>query len=217
MSSMPCVRESVLVWPMLDQANYVKWAMLMQCNLEASEIWHVIDPGTDIKRSQDCQAMSALLRSVAKDMWQSLGGRKTVKEAWEALQIMRLSADRVKEVNAQRLLKEFKNITFKEGESIDEFGMRITNLVTNLRMMGETVEDSRVVKKFLRVVPSRFMPVVVSIEMFCDTKKMTVDELVGRLRVAEDRLDDKVKQVVDKAGRLLLAEEEWMEKNKHRF
>lgn len=130
---------------------------------------------------------------------------------------MRLGADRVKEVNTQRLLKEFVNIAFKEGESIEEFGMRITNLVANLMTMGETVEDARIVKKFLHMVPSRFNPLVVSIEMFCDVKKMMVDELLGHLCAAEDWLNDKVEQIVDKTGRLLLAEEEWLEKHKLQF
>ena len=67
---------------------------------EALEIWHVIDPGTNVKRSQDRQAMSALLRSVPKEMWQMLGNHKTVKEAWEAVQTMCLGTDQVKEVNA---------------------------------------------------------------------------------------------------------------------
>jgi cell fate (sporulation/competence/biofilm development) regulator YlbF (YheA/YmcA/DUF963 family) len=54
----------------------------------------------------------------------------------------------VKEVNAQKLLKEFENIEFKEGESVEDFGMRIINLVTNIKSLGETVDDARVVKKF---------------------------------------------------------------------
>ena len=177
----------------------------------------MIDLGTNVKQSQDHQAMSVLLRSVTDDMWQSLGGRKTVKEAWEAVQTMRLGADRVKEVNAQRLLKEFENIGFKEGETVDDFGMRITNLVANLKTLGETVDDARVFKKFLCVVPSHFNQVVISIEMFCDVKKMTVDELVGHLWAAQDRLDNKVEQIIDKAGCLLLVEEDWLEKHKHWF
>lgn len=76
--------------------------------------------------------MTTLLRSVPKDMWQMLGNHKTVKEAWDAVKVMRLRADRVKEVNAQWLLQEFENIIFKEGESVDQFAMRITNLVANL-------------------------------------------------------------------------------------
>jgi hypothetical protein len=161
--------------------------------------------------------MSALLRSIPKEMWQSFGARLTMKEAWEAVKLMRLGVDRVKEVNAQKLLQEFENIKFKDGEFVDDFGMRITNLVGNLRALGEIVEDVRVVKKFLRTVPARFTQVVVTIEMFCDLKQLSVDELVGRLRAAEDRFDDKVKHLVDKAGRLLLAEEEWLEKHKHRL
>ena len=98
---------------MLDRSNYTKWVMLMQCNLKALEVWHLIDPGTNVKWSQDRQASRR-----PKDMWQSLGSWKIVKEAWEVVQTMRLSADRVKEVNAQRLLKEFENIGFKEGETI---------------------------------------------------------------------------------------------------
>lgn len=61
------------------------------------------------------------------------------------------------------------------------------------------------------------LKVVVSIEMFCDLKVLTVEELVGRLRAAEDRMEEKVGHIVNKAGRLLLAEEDWLAKHKHRF
>lgn len=194
------VKESSLMWPMLTRDNYAEWAMLMQCNYEALEIWEVIDPGTNPKRAQDRQAMSALLRSVPKEMWQSLGRRTTVKEAWDAVKVMRIGADRVKEVNAQKLLRDFETISFKEGETVEEFGMRITNLVGNLKTLGETVEDIRVVKKFLRVAPPRFTQVVVNIEMFCDLKKLTIDDLIGRLRSAEDRFDDKTEQIINKSS-----------------
>jgi hypothetical protein len=211
------IKESSLVWPMLTRSNYAEWAMLMQINYEAMEIWDVIDPGTTVKRSQDRQAMGALMRSVPKKMWGTLGAKRTVKEAWEAVMNMRIGADRVKEVNVQKLLKEFENIEFKDGESVEDFGMRITNLVANIKSLGESVDDTRVVKKFLRVVPPRFNQVAVSIEMFCDLKTLTVEDLVGRLRAAEDRFEDKLEQVTDKTGRLLLAEEDWLEKHKHRF
>jgi hypothetical protein len=68
-SSSSGVKESSLMWPMLTRDNYTEWEMLMQCNYEALEIWGVIDPGTNVKRAQDRQAMSALLRSVPKEMW----------------------------------------------------------------------------------------------------------------------------------------------------
>jgi hypothetical protein len=75
------IKESSLVWPMLTRSNYAEWAMLMQINYEAMEIWDVIDSGTTVKRSQDRQAMGALMRSVPKEMWGTLGAKRTVKEA----------------------------------------------------------------------------------------------------------------------------------------
>jgi hypothetical protein len=83
---------------MLTHSNYLEWAMLMQCNFEAMEIWEVIEPGTNVKRSQDRQAMGALLRSIPKDMWTTLGSKKTVNEAWDVVKTMRLGADCVKDV-----------------------------------------------------------------------------------------------------------------------
>ena len=66
-------------------------------------------------------------------------------------------------------------------------------------------------------MPPQFNQVAVSIEMFCDVKTLSVEDLVGRIQAAEDRFEDKLEQVTDKAGRLLLAEEEWLEKHKQRF
>jgi hypothetical protein len=117
------VKESSLMWPLLTHDNYSMWAMLMRCNFEALEIWDVISPGINPKRAHDRQAMSALLRSVPKEMWQSLGTRNTVKEVWETVKLMRLGAVRVKEVKAQKMLQEFENIKFKDGETVEDFGM----------------------------------------------------------------------------------------------
>ena len=71
------------MWPMLTRSNYSEWVMLMQCNFEAMEIWEAIESGgAGVNRSQDRQAMGALLHSVPREMWATLGAKKTVKEAW---------------------------------------------------------------------------------------------------------------------------------------
>jgi hypothetical protein len=200
-SSVPAdVKESSLVWPMLTRSNYMEWAMLMQINYEVLEIWETIDPGTNVKRPQDQQAMGALMRSVPKDMWGTLGAKKTVKEAWETMKSMRVGADRVKEISAQNLLREFENIGFKEGDTVEDFGMRITNLVATLKSLGETILDPQVVKKFLRVLQSHFSQVAVSIEMLCDMKELTVEDLVGWLCAVEEQVEEKLERSLTKLG-----------------
>jgi hypothetical protein len=186
-SSIPAgIKESSLVWLMLTRSNYMEWVMLMQINYEVLEIWETINPETNFKRPQDRQAMGTFMRSIPKEMWGTLGAKKTVKEAWETMKSMRVGVDRVKEISAQNLLREFENIGFKEREMVEDFGMRITNLVATLKSLGETIPDPRVVKKFLHVLPSHFSQVAVSIKMFCDMKELIVKDLVGRLRAAEE-------------------------------
>ena len=59
---------------------------------------------------------------------------------------MRVGAERVKEANAQRLLREFENIAFNDGETVDDFAMRINALAADLCTSGESMEDIKVVK-----------------------------------------------------------------------
>ena len=72
--------------------------------------------------------------------------------------------------------------------------------------LGEEVEELRVVWKLLRVVPPKFNQVAASIEMLCDLKTMPLEELVGRLRVAENRFC--LEETTDELGRLLFTKEQ---------
>ena len=78
----------------------------------------------------------------------------------------------------------------KDSESIDDFSMKLTTIVTNIHSLGDKVEEIYVIKKFLRVVPLRFMQIVMSIEQFDDLKNMSVEEIVGCFMVHEAKLRD---------------------------
>jgi hypothetical protein len=141
--------------------------------------------------------------------------RKVVKEAWEAVKSMRLGADLVKEANTQCLLMDFENITLNDGETVDDFAMRIYRMSSDLRTMGEQVEESKVVKKMLQVLPKEYAQIAISIETLLDLKSLALEELVGRLRMVEDRMETKT--ITEKTGKLMLTEEEWVSRNRHRL
>ncbi|WVZ79938.1 hypothetical protein U9M48_027460 [Paspalum notatum var. saurae] len=129
-----------------------------------------------------------------------LAVKKTTKEAWDAVKAMRVGDDRVKAASTQRLWKEFENFWFRDGECVDDAAVRINVLVASLREMGETLEDHRVVKKLLRVVPRKFKQVAVAIEMLTDLNTATIEEFVGRLRVAEDADKEDAQEVAEGGG-----------------
>lgn len=108
-----------LVWPMLTRSNYQEWASHVKCNLEGMYLWDAVEADPDkVERRRDRLALGAMLRGVPQDMHSMLLNKKTVKEAWGAIKTMRLGADRVKEVNAQKLLAEFESISFKPGSQL---------------------------------------------------------------------------------------------------
>ncbi|XP_021321292.1 uncharacterized protein LOC110437238 [Sorghum bicolor] len=208
-----------VAWPMLSRTNYPEWAMVMEVNFQTLRVWDTVNDGLsddpdEEEYHDDWQAMAGLLRSVPPELWGTLAAKGTVKEAWDAVRNLRIGDERARDASAQQLRREFRNLTFKEGETVNEFGIRITALATNLRSLGDNITDAEVVKKLLQVVPERLTQAAVSLEMFLDLNKVTIDEVIGRLRVFEERA--KPKEVTDALGRLMLYEEDWEARRKER-
>ena len=79
--------------------------------------------------------------------------KNLVKAAWETLQTILVSAKRVKYAKVKILKSEFEAIYMKESESIEDFAMKETMIVTDIRFLGNKVEEIFIIKKFLLVVP----------------------------------------------------------------
>ena len=47
------------------------------------------------------------------------------------------------------LKREFEAICMKDGESIDDFAMKLTTIVSDICLLDDKVEEISVVKKFL--------------------------------------------------------------------
>ena len=66
----------------------------------------------------------------------------------------------------------------------------------------------------MRVVPPRLSQIALAIETLLDTSKMSLEDITGGLKAAEDRL--KSPEPMREHGKLLLIEEQWLEKMKER-
>ncbi|XP_074360175.1 uncharacterized protein LOC141700272, partial [Apium graveolens] len=120
--------------------------------------------------------------------------------------MVHLGADKVKKAKAQTLKAEFESLVMKDTEQLDDFCMKMNSLVTNIRMLGEKVDETYVVKKLLRAVPVKFLQIASAIEQFGDLEKMSVEEVVGSLKAHEERIRG---QNEVNNGHLMLTEEEW--------
>ena len=56
--------------------------------------------------------------------------------------------------------------------------------------VAETIDESKLVKKLLKVVPRRFIHLVASLEQVLDLKSVSFEDVVGRLKAYEERIRD---------------------------
>jgi hypothetical protein len=195
--------------PMLTRSNYHDWSLVMQVSLEVLGLLSAVE-SDKVERHDNRLALAAILRGVPPEMKSGLAVKKTVREAWTAIKMERVGDIRVKEANAQKLLKEFETFVHVDGESVNDLMLRINGIIDKLQELGEMMEDKRVVRKILRVMPNKYDQIVIAIEMFSDLNTLKIEELVGKLRAVEDRVNDnEVAEAAVGTGRLLLTEEQW--------
>ncbi|WVZ88386.1 hypothetical protein U9M48_034913 [Paspalum notatum var. saurae] len=197
-------------FPLLTCTNYDEWATMMMVMLKARGLWRVVKGGTDDEQ-EDQMAMEAILKGVPPE-YITLGSKKSAKEAWTSLEAIRVGSDRVKKAKLQLLRCEFENIAFRDGEAVEDFALRLTSL-----MLGETIKEETVVAKYLRVVPSRYAHVAVSIETLLDLDVLTIEDVTARLKTVEDRADAPVAQGEGPKGQLLLTQDEWTARMKEKL
>jgi hypothetical protein len=123
------------------------------------------------------------------EMVSRVAKKKTAAEAWYAIKTMCFSSDKVQKGRAQQLRREFEAMTCRIGEKVDNFTLRLSNLVINLEELGEDIEEQRVVEKLLRSVPPRFDHLVTSIETLLDISSLLLEEVIGCLKAQEERMD----------------------------
>jgi hypothetical protein len=121
---------------------------------------------------------------------------------------VRVGANQVEEANVERVQHEFNDITFKAGETVEDFLMRLNIVANQLRVLSDDISDKELIKKILHVVPDKLEQVAISMETLLRLDSLLIEEAVSHLRAIEQR--KKLTSAKETGGRLLLTEEEWM-------
>ena len=137
------------------------------------------------QRKKDKKALFLLYQGVNESTFEKIAKAESSKEAWEILGIFFKGVDCVKRVCLQTLHAEFEVAHMKDGETISDYFSRLLVIVNRLKSNGESIEDVRVGEKILRSLANKFEKVVVATEESKDLETLSIEELMGSLKVHE--------------------------------
>ena len=72
-------------------------------------------------------------------------------------------------------------------------------MIKELRSFGEVISDVQVASKLLQSFSSKFDSIITSIEQFQDLDIISLEEVMGTLKVHKDKLKDQSTKIEEKA------------------
>nr|GEX09680.1 UBN2 domain-containing protein [Tanacetum cinerariifolium] len=123
---------------------------------------------------------------------------ETANEIWDTLLITHQGNSQVKDNKIDFLVQKYEQFTIPEEESIDNGFARFNTIITNLKALDEGFSSKNYVRKFLMALHPKWRAKVMAIEKSKDLKSISLDELIGNLKVYEVIIKKDFEMVKDK-------------------
>ncbi|KAG7578674.1 Integrase catalytic core [Arabidopsis thaliana x Arabidopsis arenosa] len=197
--------SSTILCPMLNSTNYTVWTMRMKLMLKVYKVWDTVEPESNDEEKNN-MAKALIFQSIPESLTLQIGELETSKSVWESIKTKHVGAERVKEARLQTLMAEFDRIKMKETDTIDDFAGRLAEISTKSSALGVKIEAPILVKKFLKSLPrKRYIYIIASLEQILDLNKTSFEDIVGRLKVYEERICDEEEEQANDQGKLMYA------------
>ena len=196
---------STIKCPMLTSSNYIVWGIRMKNVLKVHKVWSIVETESEEEEKNDL-AIGLMFQAIPETLVLQVGELNTAKKVWEAIKMRHVGAERVKEARLQTLMSEFDRLSMKDAEKIDDFAGRLSEISSKAAVLGEEIEESKLVKKFLKSLPrKKYIHIVASLEQVLDLKTTSFDDIVGRLKAYEERVAEE-EETHEDHGKLMYAD-----------
>ena len=95
---------------------------------------------------------------------------------------------RIRKAWIQSLKGDYENLSMDNDDLFLDYFGKLSCGVNELMSIGEVITDAEVAAKLLRSVYGKFDAITTSIEKFQDLETITLEEVIGTLKVHEDKL-----------------------------
>ena len=197
--------SSSIKFPMLTSTNYTVWAMRMKIALKVNKVWESIDPGNKDEEKNDV-AIALLFQSIPEALTLQVGDLDTAKAVWDAIKARHVGAERVREARLETLMAEFDRLKMKEEDTINTFVVKLSEISSKSASLGEIIEESKLLKKFLKSLPrTKYIHIVASLEQVLNLNTTSFEDIIGRLKAYEERICEEEDEQHDDQSKLMYA------------
>ncbi|GKA85469.1 zf-CCHC domain-containing protein [Tanacetum coccineum] len=202
------------IWLFLAYASlktlYVQWIFETYVKSKDLDLWHVITNGDfqpivqnpetkldevipfekqtdDLKRrlAKNNEAKMVIYNALPRKEYERIFMCNTAKEIWKTLLITHQGNSQVKDNKIDLLVQQYEQFVISEDESIDSAFARFNTIITSLKALDEGYSSNNYVRKFLRALHPKWRAKVTAIEESKDLTSLSLDELIGNLKVNE--------------------------------
>lgn len=176
----------------------------MKSYLKAFSLWEAIESDVDptplpqnptiaqIKKYDEemakiAKAFSCLHSAMSEEIFTTIMGCDTPKEAWKKLKEEFEGNDQTKLMQILNLKREFEMMGMKNNEGVKEYGSRLMSIVNQIKLLGGEFPSQRVVDKLLVTLPEKYEGKISSLEDTKDLSKLTFAELINSLHAVDQR------------------------------
>ncbi|GKB30581.1 retrovirus-related pol polyprotein from transposon TNT 1-94 [Tanacetum coccineum] len=206
------VTQSMQRPPLFESDSFIYWNNRFKTYVKSKDLdlWHVItngdfqpieqNPETKLdevipfeKQSDDLKKILAKNNEAKMVIYNTLPRKEyarifmcnTAKEIWKTLLITHQGNSQVKDNKIDLLVQQYENFVIFEEESIDSAFARFNTIITSLKALDEGYSSKNYVRKFLRALHPKWRAKVMAIKESKDLTLLSLDELIGNLKVHE--------------------------------
>ncbi|GJS54222.1 hypothetical protein Tco_0627584 [Tanacetum coccineum] len=141
----------------------------------------------DLKRrlTKNNKAKMVIYNALPRKEYEQIFMCNAAKEIWKTLLITHQGNNQVKDSKIDLLVQQYEQFVISEDESIDSAFARYNTIITSLKALDEAYSSKNYVWKFLRALHHKWRSKVMAIEESNELTLLSLDELIGNLKVHE--------------------------------
>nr|GEU62217.1 reverse transcriptase domain-containing protein [Tanacetum cinerariifolium] len=136
------------------------------------------------KRRLEVKARSTLIMGIPNEHQLKFNSIKDAKQLMKAIE-KRFGNNQVKDNKINLLVQQYEQFVISKDESIDSAFARFNTIITSLKALDEGYSSKNYVRKFLKDLHHVWRAKVTAIKESKDLTSLSLDELIGNLKVYE--------------------------------